>query len=430
MKRIIVLLVLTFMCVGVFASTVMAEEKIEITLLTRMAGTTTQVDIFKDILEEFQAKYPDVIIKDQSQGDESSFNNILKTSIATGSVPNILRIQGVANLGNYIENNVIMNMEPALEENKEWSEGFANGALNYYRVPGYDGVYGIPMESGLIGVFYNDAIFKKAGIEEFPETWNELKVAIKKIKEIGITPIALGAKTTYMAGHLHNNIFYKWLGVDAAKALGSRQMKWTDKEVVRTLEYVKELYEMGAFTKGAVGLSDNVVITDFLEGEAAMVITGPWNISKFSDPEETEYVDDIKLAKFPYFEEKPEFKDHDMQVISPYMVSGKLEGKEKEYTIELIKMLTSAEAAKRYAEEASFIIPRNDVVIDETKVSRLLKRCLELSGTSEGIAVDVFDYDPLPSMQDVTRNSIVGMFIGDTPEEAAQAIQNEIDKNN
>ena len=428
MKRISCLLVLTLILVGVLTANALAQAKIEISLLTRMAGTTPQVDIFKDILEEFAAKYPDVVIIDQSQGDESSFNNILKTSIATGAIPNILRIQGVANLGDYIENNILMNVEPILEEHRDWSEGFARGALNYYQVPGYDGIYGIPMESGLIGIFYNDAIFKKAGIPEFPATWNEFKTAIEKIKGIGVTPIALGAKSTYMAGHLHNNVLYKWLGVDAAKALGSRKMKWTDEGVIETLAYVKELYEMDAFTKGAVGLTDDVVMTDFLDGKAAMVLTGPWNISRFSNPEETEYVDDIKLAKFPYFEERPEFKDHDMQVISPYMISGKLTGKEKEYTIELIKMLTSAEAAKRFAEEASFIIPRNDVEVDETKVSRLFKACGELSGTSEGIAVDVFDYDPLPAMQDVTRNSIVGMFIGDTPAEAAAAIQEEIDR--
>ena len=428
MKRISCLLVLTLILVGVLTANALAQAKIEISLLTRMAGTTPQVDIFKDILEEFAAKYPDVVIIDQSQGDESSFNNILKTSIATGAIPNILRIQGVANLGDYIENNILMNVEPILEEHRDWSEGFARGALNYYQVPGYDGIYGIPMESGLIGIFYNDAIFKKAGIPEFPATWNEFKTAIEKIKGIGVTPIALGAKSTYMAGHLHNNVLYKWLGVDAAKALGSREMPWTDAGVIETLAYVKELYEMDAFTKGAVGLTDDVVMTDFLDGKAAMVLTGPWNISRFSNPEETEYVDDIKLAKFPYFEERPEFKDHDMQVISPYMISGKLTGKEKEYTIELIKMLTSAEAAKRFAEEASFIIPRNDVEVDETKVSRLFKACGELSGTSEGIAVDVFDYDPLPAMQDVTRNSIVGMFIGDTPAEAAAAIQEEIDR--
>lgn len=429
MKRIITLLTMTAILVGVFVPVSWAQ-KVEITLLTRMAGTTPQVDIFNDILGEFQAKYPEVVIIDQSQGDESSFNNILKTSIATGAIPNILRIQGVANLGEYIENKIIADVDPILDSDQKWSSGFAEGALNYYRVPGYEGTYGIPMESGLIGIFYNEAIFREAGVARFPETWNELKDAIEKIKAIGLTPLALGAKSTYMAGHIHNNIFYKWLGVDAAKALGSRTMKWTDEEVVQTLAFVQELFLLDAFSPGTAGLSDDVVLNDFLDGEAAMILTGPWNIPNFVDPEKTEYVDEIKLAKFPYFEEKPEFKDHDMQVISPYMISGRMEGKEKEYTIELVKMLTSAAAAKRFAEEAQFIIPRDDVHLDPSKVNRLLAKCVELSGTSAGIAVDVFDYDPIAAMQDVTRDALVGMFIGDTPEQAAAAIQSEIDRSN
>lgn len=438
MKKIIALLLVLTMGIGLTAcgskdtskdtSKDSKDEKIEIRLLTRSAGPSMSAQIFRDILKDFEEKHPDVVIIDESQGDESSFNNKLKTDIASGTLPNIFRIQGVSNLGEYIKNGMIMNMDPIYEADKEWSKGLTEGAVNYYKVPGFDGSYGVPAESGLIGVFYNEVVLKEAGIDKFPETWNELKAAIEKIKAINKTPIALGAKSTYMAGHLHNNILYKWLGADAPKALGDRTMKWTDSEVVETLSYVKELYDMGAFPEGVAGLSDDIVITQFLKGEAAMIITGPWNIGKFTSEEETEYYNDIKIAKFPYFEEKPQFKDHDMQSINPFMINGKLEGKEKEYTIELMKMLTSADAAKRYAEEAQSIMPRNDMVLDEGSLSKLFQDVVELSGTSTGIAVDVFDFDPLASMQDRTRNSIVGMFVGNTPEQAAQEIQAEIDK--
>lgn len=37
--------------------------------------------------------------------------------------------------------------------------------------------------------------------------------------------------------------------------------------------------------------------------------------------------------QFPYFEEKPEFKNEDMQTLSPYMISGKLEGEELDRSI-------------------------------------------------------------------------------------------------
>lgn len=403
------------------------DEKITIRLLTRMAGTTTQVEIYNDILDEFKAKHPEVTIIDDSQSDESAFNNILSTDIASGTMANIFRIQGVANLNDYIENGLILNVSPHLDEDAEWGGGFTEGSLAYYQVPGYEGTYAVPMESGLIGVYYNEDLFKAAGIETFPETWTDFISAVEKLKATGVIPIAMGAQSTYMAGHLHDQIFYKWLGTEAAKELGNRSMKWTDADVVKTLQFEKDLIDAGAFDSSAAGITDNIAMTQFQQGEAAMVITGPWNISLFTDTEETPVTESIRVAKFPYFEEKPEFKNQDMQTLSPYMVNGKLEGKELELTMELLKMLTNKEAAKRFAEEAAFLIPRTDIDLDDSKCTELFMKNVELGGTSEGIGVDVFDFDPLASMQDRTRNSIMSMFTGASAEDAAAEIQAEID---
>lgn len=404
-----------------------SDEKITIRLLTRMAGTTTQVEIYNDILDEFKAKHPEVTIIDDSQSDESAFNNILSTDIASGTMANIFRIQGVANLNDYIENGLILNVSPHLDEDAEWGGGFTEGSLAYYQVPGYEGTYAVPMESGLIGVYYNEELFKAAGIETFPETWTDFISAVEKLKATGVIPIAMGAQSTYMAGHLHDQIFYKWLGTEAAKELGNRSMKWTDADVVKTLQFEKDLIDAGAFDSSAAGITDNIAMTQFQQGEAAMVITGPWNISLFTDTEETPVTESIRVAKFPYFEEKPEFKNQDMQTLSPYMVNGKLEGKELELTMELLKMLTNKEAAKRFAEEAAFLIPRTDIDLDDSKCTELFMKNVELGGTSEGIGVDIFDFDPLASMQDRTRNSIMSMFTGASAEDAAAEIQAEID---
>ena len=72
-------------------------DKITIRLLTRMAGTTAQVDIYNDILDEFKEKHPEVTIVDDSQGDESAFNNIYR-QICIWNNGKYFRIQGVANL--------------------------------------------------------------------------------------------------------------------------------------------------------------------------------------------------------------------------------------------------------------------------------------------------------------------------------------------
>ena len=167
-------------------------EKIKIRLLTRMAGTSDIVKIYNSILDEFKAKHPEVEIIDDSQGDESAFNNILSTDMASGKMANIYRVQGVANLQKYIDNGFLLDVKPYLDADPEWGKSFAPGALSYYSVPGKEGTYAVPMESGLIGVYYHENILKEAGIETFPQTWDDLLAAIEKLNANGVTPIALG----------------------------------------------------------------------------------------------------------------------------------------------------------------------------------------------------------------------------------------------
>ena len=56
-----------------------------------------------------------------------------------------------------------------------------------------DGVqYGIPFDLGMVGFWYNKALFEQAGITAPPATWEELLEDVQTLKDAGITPIALG----------------------------------------------------------------------------------------------------------------------------------------------------------------------------------------------------------------------------------------------
>lgn len=403
------------------------ESDITIRLLTRMAGTSTQVDVYNEIIAEFQELHPDVTIIDESQSDEDAFNSILATDISQGTVANIYRIQGVANLGTYIDAGLLMDVSDYVNGDTDWATGFSEASVSYFEVPGYDGVYGVPCEAGLFGFYYNADIFEAAGIEEFPETWDEFLVAIEMLNDYGVTPIAMGAQTTYMAGHIFNAIAYKWFGVEVAQDLGTRDLDWDSDEMLEVFTYYNDLIEAGAYDEDAAGMTEDIAMSQFQTGEAAMFYTGTWNISTLTDEAETPVADSIEFAKFPYFEEKPEYENHDMQLIVAYMIKGEMEGLELELTMELVQMLTDADAAKTYVEEASFLLPRSDIDYDEDILEDLLVINMELSGESEGAAVDIFDYDPITTMQDVVRNSLVSIFTGTSIEDAAAQIQSEID---
>ncbi|MCT2909687.1 extracellular solute-binding protein [Schleiferilactobacillus harbinensis] len=401
--------------------------KITIRILTRQTGQSPQVKVYNDVLKKFQKDHKNVKIVDESQGDENSYNNLLKTARSSNDLPNIFIVQGVANLGEYIDNGMITNMAPYIKEDKEWGSGFTKGSLDYLNVPGHKGTYGVPVQAGLVGVYYNQALLKKAGFEEFPKTFDEFETAVKKLRAMGITPLTLGAKDSYTVGHLHNLIFYHMLGVDAAKKLGQRKMKWTDPAVVKTIQQVKDLRDMKAFDPNAAGIDSESASAAFKTGKAAMMITGVWSIPIFNDPSNTQVSKDVRFAKFPYFENAPQFKDDDMQGLQAYQIRGDLKGEAKKLTIELVKRLSDKKFAKDVADAANQILPRTDYTVEKSKSSILFEENMQLAETSKRLGVDVFDFDPIQSMQDVTRNALVGVIQGDSAKKAAQTIQETVD---
>ena len=52
----------------------------------------------------------------------------------------------------------------------------------------------MPYNLGVVGFWYNKALFKQAGITAPPATWHELFSAITKLKAASIIPIAIGSK--------------------------------------------------------------------------------------------------------------------------------------------------------------------------------------------------------------------------------------------
>ena len=66
------------------------------------------------------------------------------------------------------------------------------GALGLYAKDGKQ--YGAPFDLGMVGFWYNKAQFATAGITAPPATWDEFLTDVGKLKDAGITPIALGGK--------------------------------------------------------------------------------------------------------------------------------------------------------------------------------------------------------------------------------------------
>lgn len=402
-------------------------EPVTLTILTRWSGSDPRTPMLQAACAEFMEQHPGVTIQDDSVSEESAYNNKLKTAIATGDLPNMFTLTGVMTGVEYAKNGILMDVSE-LFDNQEWYGGFPDGAFEMwnYELYGAPGYYAVPDNVGVEVFYYNKDLFTQAGITEPPATVEQFYDAVDKLKAIEVVPLAVGGKDTWRAGHVFNWIFFKNLGVEKAKEIGVRSANWTDADVVETLGLYMDLKERGTFPVNYEGMSHDEEKAMFFTEQAAMVLNGSWFIG---DCISSDISEKIGVFALPTFADKPEFSSNAVIYPQALCLSGKAIGAERDMQVEFITFLTSQAWQQRCAEEIQQIPSRKDVDLSGMDPNSLFVQASAIAGEIGMAGGDTFDYDPLPSMQDRTRNSLIGMSLGNTPEAAAKEIQDEIDKN-
>lgn len=402
-----------------------ASKKVTITIMTRWVGSAdSYTPIFKKIEEDFMKQNPNIVIQDNSISEENSYNNKLKTEIATGTPPDIFYFPGVAGLASWAKNGVIMDISDLIKNDTAWSGGFIDGAFDTWQLEKYGvkGIYAMPYAFSPEVMYYNKTLFKKAGIASAPVTMDDMYAAIKKLQAINVIPWSCGAKDNWRSGHIYNNIVYKAIGVEGLKGLGTRQKKYTDADVVASLQVMKDLKAAGAFEKGFEGIDFNSESAEFTTGKAAMMCNGSWYIANINTlPNKSDY----SFFTFPYLSDKTQYKDNNVLFNQAFCLSNTMKGEEKDAAIKFMKYFTGKEVQTRNLKEGNQFPARKDV--DTTGLDPLSADMVSYIKTIKTPGGDIFDYDPDTAMIDVQRSAIVNMMLGDTAAACAQNIQKEVD---
>jgi len=141
-------------------------------------------------------------------------------------------------------------------------------------------VYIPPTNSQIIPmVFYNKALFAKAGISSTPTTWSDFMADCAKLKAAGITPIELGGGDAFAAS-------MPLVGILSADVLGkdpnwlqeryAGKVHFTDANVETAVAKYRAMVTDGYFEPGALSVSYNDSITNFTSGKTAMYMMGSW----------------------------------------------------------------------------------------------------------------------------------------------------------
>lgn len=143
------------------------------------------------------------------------------------------------------------------------------------------------------GMFWNEELFARAGIESFPETWEEFWTCCEQLESCGITPLALHTEGTAWAPML----------IATAEAASSEEgaefmeefypETYQNESGLRIARTMQRLFSYT--TEDALYADFDVSYENFFSGRAAMIPNGYWMMDQIPE----EWQDKVRFSAFP-----------------------------------------------------------------------------------------------------------------------------------
>lgn len=235
---------------------------------------TDDVEQMNRILAKFHESHPNITIQyDPTIATE--YDAALLAQLEAGTGPDLFYLRSYAISRTLYDKGYLLSLDtvPGLKENFS-SQMRAPWATN-------EGIsYGMPYIATGHGIYYNVDLFKQLNIE-VPATWEDLMAAAQKIEAAGITPFANASGDTWtMAELVFMNIAPNFIGgYEGRMAYLSGARCFNDAHVVAAFQGVKDLSEYFSPNQAALKYGDSQQL--FLQGKAAMWLSGSWDILFF-----------------------------------------------------------------------------------------------------------------------------------------------------
>lgn len=424
LRRIFV--VLTLLCFIAPLATGAQEEEITLTFSHFRTEDSAEFVAFYEALETWKAEHPNIKLEEEIMSHDE-YLPLFNVRAAANELPDVFMMLA-ANVDTASASGLVADISSDLEADPEWLDLQNPGAMVEWTRG--DAVYAVPAQMIVTHlIYYNEEIFKEAGVETFPETWEELEDAIVKLQEAGYVPIALGNKERWVvADPVFGTLIFRATGLDWFFSLLDHEAAFTDPEFVAAVEAFDELVEMGAFNADANSLTNAQQRTLYYNKEAAMFIEGNWAITPMVADAPEDVLANTHLAIWPPL---PDGQGEPGQVTGGagwgYALNANLSEAKHEAAISLVKALSGEEYGKRMIEDGMMAAQ----LIEEYDESIVPALSVELNGklASEWTVVPIFTNWTPPGILDVLGRSMQELMIGQaSPEDVAQELQTEYER--
>ncbi|KXF76594.1 ABC transporter substrate-binding protein [Paramesorhizobium deserti] len=233
------------------------------------------------VKDEFEKEHPDIKLNLKTVQFRDMVNDLAR-AMATGEGPDVTYIDN-PEVALFASRGLLLDLTPMIEESKIIKkEDIFPGPLA--SVTWDDKIYGIPRGANTIALYYNADMFKAKGLDpdKPPRTWDELYDAAKKLTDPAKN--VYGLAFSAVATEEGTFQFLPWL-----QMTGGDYNKVDTDGGVKVLEFWGKLIDEKLASPDTLIRSQYDSTATFNAGNAAMAISGPWEMPRMAREAKFEY---------------------------------------------------------------------------------------------------------------------------------------------
>ena len=236
-------------------------------------------DGFRTVLAAWDEAHPDITLN-QNVLANAEYKTQIATLAAAGDLPDVFLLQGM-NTKEWAKQGLIMDLTDTIKASPYYAD-----YVESYFTPFKDGdsIYGYPVLTGgtCTVVIYDKAMWKEAGYDAFPTTWEDVEKAAEYFNGQGITTVAFGNGGKWQANSdFLSTLGNRYTGPDWFLSLINKEgAAFTDEAFVKALKETQHLFnETDIFNEDFNAVTNEDAREYYISGEAAAFIGGNWDES-------------------------------------------------------------------------------------------------------------------------------------------------------
>jgi raffinose/stachyose/melibiose transport system substrate-binding protein len=247
---------------------------------------------FQAAADAYTAAHPNVTIK-ITVLDNEAFKTKLSTT-AAADYPDLFQSWGGGIMADQADAGLLKDITADIAG---WKDTINAGAMSIYAYNGKQ--YGVPWDMGMIGFWYNKALFQQAGISGPPATWDDYLADVTKLKDAGVQPLAIAGKDKWPSMHLWTYLVLR-TGGGAALSQMIQSGDWNTDACTKAGDAVVKLNALKPYQDGYKSADYNAEAAAVGNGKAAMELMGQWAPSVEMDQSADKKGLGDKLGWFPF----------------------------------------------------------------------------------------------------------------------------------